>query len=356
MSEQTKIQWADSTVNFWSGCTKVSDGCAHCYAEAMDRRHLVEQVNHWGKGAPRLVSHGAVKMALALNLLPWIENHTGKAFSNEELAPGFNPEWYHRRRIFSLSRGDWLDEEVPIERLAEMLDTIRRCDQVIWLLLTKRPENWESQLNEVLKDWVQRGNRSDGFRHFIQEWLNGNPPANVWFGFSAENQQCLDVRWHHAKQIAAPVHFISVEPMLAAMDFMSVIHQAKARNITLWPIFGGESGLGARACNVQWIRDGMKQFQAAAIKVFVKQLGAKPAGLLAPFGEDGEMCEVGLRDKKGGDLAEWPEDLRVREFPNLGQPAKNGLDKLGEIIARARGHDGPPEQPLHFSNDAVHES
>lgn len=54
MSEQTKIQWTDSTINFWSGCTKVSEGCKLCYAERMDNRHLMEPVSHWGKGAPRL--------------------------------------------------------------------------------------------------------------------------------------------------------------------------------------------------------------------------------------------------------------------------------------------------------------
>lgn len=89
-----------------------------------------------------------------------------------------------------------------------------------------------------------------------------------------------------------------------------------------WVIFGGESGPGARPCNVNWIRDGVRQCRAAGVAPFVKQLGAHT---VAPNGEwpvswIRRDCKTGLitfrlKDKKGGDPSEWPEDLRVREFP-----------------------------------------
>ena len=168
MSEQTKIAWCDSTVNFWSGCTKVSAGCAHCYAETRDKRHMIEKIDHWGKGAPRLKHTGAIKQARALNRKPWICDGCGRAFANENTphdAPiladdgktvvGYHHRYshlvtYHRRRIFSLSLGDWLDAAVPIVWLAEMLDTLHRCDQVQWILCTKRPQLWRDPKNARL--------------------------------------------------------------------------------------------------------------------------------------------------------------------------------------------------------------
>ena len=84
MSEQTKIQWADSTINWWEGCTKVSDGCKHCYAEARDKRFTGGKL--WGVGAPRRKSKSAVKDALAYNRKPWICDECGEAFATEKEA------------------------------------------------------------------------------------------------------------------------------------------------------------------------------------------------------------------------------------------------------------------------------
>jgi protein gp37 len=77
MSELTKIQWCDSTLNFWEGCTKVSAGCKSCYAEARDKRFTGGK--HWGPGAPRRKSKSAVKDALRLNKKPWICDECGEA-------------------------------------------------------------------------------------------------------------------------------------------------------------------------------------------------------------------------------------------------------------------------------------
>lgn len=165
MSEKTKIAWTDSTINFWSGCTKVSPGCANCYAEALSNRQL-GNIGKWGKDAPRKLHESAFKLALRLNKKPWICDRCGHAQhpcpitspcqphdapSARCMGCGAMHESWHRRRIFSLSLGDWLDNEVPVEWLARMLDTIRQCDQVTWILCTKRPENFFSRLIEVDK-------------------------------------------------------------------------------------------------------------------------------------------------------------------------------------------------------------
>ena len=127
--------------------------------------------------------------------------------------------------------------------------------------------------------------------------------------------------------IPARVRFLSVEPMLGPINFAAHF-RASAQWRTLpngdktgpWYglnqlIFGGESGPGARPCNVEWIRDGVRQCRAAGVKAFVKQLGAEPVNGFPGF-KTATGFALELRDKKGGDMAEWPEDLRVREFPS----------------------------------------
>lgn len=363
MSEQTKIQWCDSTVNFWSGCTKVSAGCANCYAEALSVRFSARHsgdpdsatmypgtIGKWGKGADRQRHESAFRMSHRLNRKPWIENHTGKAFSDADLFPGFNPQWYHRRRIFSLSLGDWLDPEVPIEWLAEMLDTIRQCDQVEWILCTKRPELWLPQMMKAREASVMGG------RPWIQAWLDGNPPANITLLASVENEAMADLRIPQLLAIPAARRGLSLEPLLEPVNLLPWIGNIDRKACGLeddplaghllqqamdegrasapchrsldWLIIGGESGANARPCNVDWIRSLVRQGQAAGVATFVKQLGA------VPYTENANMddwpdeteiigtphgaCAAGvaqLKDKKGADPAEWPDDLRVQQWP-----------------------------------------
>ena len=137
MSEITKIEWCDSTVNFWRVCTEVSPGCAHCYARERERRF--RGPGTWGRGVPRIWHESAVKLAHRMNRKPWVCDRCGVSSTVDDShcdACHTDLGGFHRRRIFSLSLGDWLDPEVPVEWLARMLDTIRVCDQVQWLLLT----------------------------------------------------------------------------------------------------------------------------------------------------------------------------------------------------------------------------
>jgi protein gp37 len=301
MSEITKISWADSTVNFWSGCTKVSPGCANCYAEKLSDRNMKlpdgsKTIGSWGKGAPRKWHNGAVKQAMRLNRKPWF--------------------CFRRRRIFSLSLGDWLDPEVPVEWLAEMLDTIRKCDSVDWLLCTKRPELFFERLRSV---WASRicETGMQPFVDWLRRWgMNGKPPAHVWLLTSVENQEQANKRIPELMRIPAVVRGISLEPLLGPVSVEKWLPFGDdADRFVDWLVIGGESGHEARPCNVEWIRDLVKQGRDAGVAVHVKQLGANVVGGNAPLGGVGTFYSMRLKDKKGGDPAEWPEDLRVREWP-----------------------------------------
>lgn len=342
MSEKTKIEWCDSTLNFWSGCTKVSAGCARCYAEALSDRKLTDAkgnltIGRWGKGAPRKLHESAFKQALALNRKPWVCGECGAAYT---LAEHANPDPTqpmcscmapcHRRRIFSLSLGDWLDDEVPIGWLAEMLDTIRQCDQVNWILCTKRPELWSDRLHRAMREACGPAD------FWISGWLDGHPPKNIILLASVENQEAAEERVPALLKIPAASRGLSLEPLLGQVDLTRIVAD-ESTGVTFnaltgygswnkdrqcapldWLILGGESGPGARLCNVEWIRSLVAQGKAAGVATFVKQFGAMPynevpSSIFDPSG--GYVSKLKLADKKGGDWSEWPADLRVREWP-----------------------------------------
>lgn len=347
MSEKTKIAWTDSTINFWSGCTKISAGCANCYAEARDSRMLQEKISHWGKGAPRLKHKGAVKNALALNRAPWVCDTCGDAYQGKDF-PASDPTGkghycgikgcqgmsWHRRKIFSLSLGDWLDNEVPIEWLVEMLETIFKCKEVIWILCTKRTGHFGERLRKAMeiaerKDPYDPEPYRDGsFCQWLEYWENGcEVPQNVWILASVENQEVADLRILDLINIPAKVHGLSVEPMLGPIDFIKWIGtEVEGLDLIDWMIFGGESGPDARPCDIDWIRDGVKQCRAADVKVFVKQMGEnavmRDGCFVSEFSDEVAKAianqppkPIKFEDKKGGDINEWPDDLKVREFP-----------------------------------------
>ena len=366
MSEKTKIAWCDSTLNFWSGCTKVSPGCTNCYAEALSKNKFFgggKTIGQWGKGAPRQLHESAFSLALRLNKKPWICPVCGHAMTEEE-SKGYkgcpvetfnrpnlvgkrqfdiamHAAQHHRRRIFSLSLGDWLDDEVPIEWLARMLDTIRQCDQVTWILCTKRPENWIPRMFQVqryfrkeLGVFVENDNTTR-----MENWNKGNAPKNIILLTSVENQEQADKRIPELLKIPAACHGLSLEPLLGPVDLSKWIwkdacgcdenepeagdgfqckHCKDTHAVTEldWLIVGGESGPKARPCNVEWIRLLVQQGKAAGVAKFVKQLGTRPEinhGTVSGYQTSNHTLK--LRDKKGGDPSEWPEDLRIREFP-----------------------------------------
>jgi protein gp37 len=311
MGAGTNIQWCDDTWNPWRGCTKVSAGCANCYAEVNVgvRMHGVG----WGDAAARVRSGDQTFNApLRWNKKPWVCDDCGKAWPQYSKHrethtlclehPGGNT---HRRRVFSLSLGDWLDDKMPIEWLADMLQIIWRCKNLDFLLLSKRPENWRTRLMTVMSK-ITDGTGTDGiFWQWLVDWLGEKPPQNIWLGVSVENQETADERIPQLLAIPAAVKFVSYEPALGPVDFND-----QPLDWLDWIIVGGESGPKARPCNVEWARSTIAQCQAAGVACFIKQLGAKP--YCDPACDD---STVKLHDSHGGDPAEWPEDLRVRQFP-----------------------------------------
>ena len=324
-------------MNFWEGCTKVSAGCANCYAEARDKRFTGGKL--WGKGAPRRKSKSAVKDALRYNKLPWIcdkcggsnveavfdadlkQSLRGGVSGNITVCRDCNSMNYHRRRIFSLSLGDWLDDEVPIEWLAEMLDTIRQCSDVTWILCTKRPENFKERLTRVMM-WFENTpctKQGTSTWHWVLNWVTDISgvcaPKNIILLTSVENQEAADKRIPELLNIPAACRGLSLEPLLGPVDLEASLALWKPRAYVLsprnyidWLIIGGESGPNARPCNVDWIRSQVAQGNAAGVATFVKQMGTYMADGMRRCGHD-------VKDKKGGDPAEWPTDLRVQEWP-----------------------------------------
>lgn len=228
---------------------------------------------------------------------------------------------------FVNSMSDLFHEDVPDDFILRVFDVMRICTWAggqncgkirgsghTFQVLTKRAER--------MADFGSRL-RWDGERLFLgetggQHMLRLN--RQIWMGVSCEDQQRADERIPHLLRCPAAVRFLSCEPLLGSVNLsLSLAASAKSTNTAQWRtawrgfidwvIVGGESGPGARPCTIGHIRSLVRQCQAAGAACFVKQLGAKPVNR--------EGVAHPLKDPKGGDMAEWPEDLRVREFPGL---------------------------------------
>lgn len=222
--ENTGIEWTKNTFNPWIGCTKVSPGCANCYAEADDKRRKWTE-GGWGKGKPR----HRTSEAMWEQPLKW----------NEEARLGGE-----RKRVFCASLADVFDEEVPKEWRDDLWDLVKACPWLDWQLLTKRPENIPAMVPP--------------------DWGAGYP--NVWLGTSVENQHYADLRIPLLTAIPAVVHFLSVEPLLGPIRFKSLADIE-------WVIVGGESGSGSRPMDKTWVRKIQKQVADANVALFFKQWG-----------------------------------------------------------------------------------
>ena len=244
MGEVSDISWTDATHNEWIGCTKVSPGCANCYAETlMDTRyHRVK----WGKGQERKLTSEANRR----KPLAW-DKAAAKAGK--------------RTRVFSSSLSDWLDDEVPAIWLGDLLTTVESTPNLDWLMLTKRPQNWRSRLLAAQRAMMPRVNG------FIERWLAGDPPPNVWVGTTTEDQKRADERVPRLCDIPARVRFLSMEPLLGPIDLPG---DALVRPGGVdWIIVGGESGHGARPIAPDWVRSLRDQSKEAGVAFHFKQWG-----------------------------------------------------------------------------------
>lgn len=274
MGSATSIQWTDHTFNPWWGCVRVSPGCEHCYAETFAKR-VGQKV--WGPAkttARREMSeaywHGPVK---------W-----NRAAEKAGV----------RARVFCASMADVFEDHPQIPPLrARLFALIEATPWLDWQILTKRPEN--------IVDMA------------VAKWTKGWP-TNVWWGTSVEDQQRAEERIPHLLRVPGSVRFLSCEPLLGPVDVSEWLRPVAGLNRIEWVIVGGESGPGARPFHVEWARGLIAQCDAFGAACFVKQLGRDVLDSRAGPGWS-QTSTLRLRDPKGGDMTEWPEDLRVRHFP-----------------------------------------
>ncbi len=295
MSNSTSIQWTDVTDNiivvkgggWW--CRKISPGCANCYAATLNQNAFY--------GGNKLAYSGAVpELVLKRDILDgWARMRKSKKHFVASMTDVF---------------GDWVD----IEWQFEFLDAMAAAKEQTFQVLTKRAE----QMRDVVASWLLKRE----FRHV---------PSNIWLGVSVENN-ATRTRIGNLKSIPC-VRFLSLEPLLEDLSSLDLSE-------IQWVIVGGESGPKARPCDVEWIRNIVKECQAQDVACFVKQLGSRIAGNANEFyiyqahypggnrfttpiiGGNAGKCSAGyesftLNDKKGGTMSSWPIDLRVREFPKF---------------------------------------
>jgi len=328
MGTKTNIQWADSTWSPWRGCTKVSPGCANCYAETLAKRNPVV-LGGWGRGAPRVLAKNWNEPAgwnrkATQRREEWENRWDGTL--REAFDPQSIPDPPARPRVFP-SLCDWLDPEVPAEWLARFLQLIHDTPSLNWLLLTKRPELWAERMRACIALTVASIP--------ALEWFNGAPPPNVFMGVSVEDQARANERIPRLLEIPAVMRWLSVEPLIGPVDLTRVdgnqCHKSKlcmvdsltGRQTDMgrpcqdvarvdWVVVGGESGKESRDCHADWIRRVVTQCKRSKVPVFVKQVGSNPVDQA-----ENALLWKFVVDPKGGDPKEWPSELRVRELPAL---------------------------------------
>jgi protein gp37 len=259
----TKIQWTDETWNPFAGCSIVSPGCKNCYAmRDAYRKGFNPLTPHYREITRRVNGHAVWSGKLAL---------APERILTKPL------DWRRPRRVFVNSMSDLFHEDAPAAWIDRVFAIMAASSQHVFQALTKRPER--------MRDYCRA--------------RQGEPLSNLWLGVSVERQQEADERIPDLLATPAAVRFVSAEPLLGPIDLTEMARLD-------WIIVGGESGPGARRFDPEWARNLLRQRRNAGVAFFVKQMGAEPDGL-------------DLRDRKGGDMMEWPPDLRVREFP---QPAR----------------------------------
>jgi protein gp37 len=281
----SKIEWTDHTFNPWRGCTKVSPGCANCYADTQSKRNP-KLLGVWGPNGTRVVAADA----------KWREP---LAWDKAAAEAG------RRHRVFCASLADVFEDwrgplhDVKGERLfsyvdvnasaidgsvgatldtarAKLFQLIRRTPSLDWLVLTKRPENVLHHLRAAAH-WVD-GEGEDC--RWLDAWHHGDAPANVRLGTSVEDRKHGLPRVDVLRKIPAQIRFLSVEPLLEDLGEIDLtgIH---------WVIVGGESGPGARPMHPDWVRSIRDQCLAQGVAFFFKQWGCwRPDGQGHPFLKD----------------------------------------------------------------------
>jgi len=219
MSQHSAIEWTDATWNPVRGCTKVSPGCRHCYAETFAERF---------RGVPgHPYEHG-----FDLRLVP------------EKLSEPL--KWATPKMIFVNSMSDLFHEDVPDHFLYQVVRVMEMAPWHTFQVLTKRSERMRDQLDTHL--------------NFAAKL------SHLWWGVSVEDQKHGLIRIDHLRNARAAVRFLSIEPLLEDLGTLNL-------NGINWVIVGGESGAGARRMKEEWVVSIRNQCLAAKVPFFFKQWG-----------------------------------------------------------------------------------
>ena len=220
MSRKSAIEWTNGTWNPVTGCTKVSAGCDHCYAERLSERFRGVEGHPFETGFDLTLRPKRLEQPLY---------------------------WRRPQLIFVNSMSDLFHKEIPKEYIHRVFETMERADWHIYQVLTKR---------------------SSLMRRFVRErYPEGEAPSHIWLGVSIENDVAL-TRLRHLKETNASVRFVSFEPLLGPMGTVNLedIH---------WVIAGGESGPGARPVEAKWLRELRDQCETQRVAFFFKQWGGR---------------------------------------------------------------------------------
>ena len=236
-------------------CEILTPGCERCYAQSLNKR---------------LGTHRAYKVTE--------REHVSVSLDEKILAQPLH--WQKPRRIFVGSMTDIFGSWIEDEWLNRIFTIMEQAPQHQFLVLTKRAER--------MRDYCQ----------------SREPLGNVALGVSVEDQRRWDERVPALAQTPSALRWVSLEPQLERVDTHFDLMMPQGPR---WIVIGGESGPGARPFEIEWARAVVAQCKAARVSCFVKQLGS------IPISEGERLLQ---RHRKGGDIEEWPVDLRVREHPN----------------------------------------
>jgi protein gp37 len=243
MAMNSAIEWTQATWNPVTGCTKISTGCRHCYAERMALRLKGMGQANYARGFEVALHEGALQLPLS---------------------------WKKPRMIFVNSMSDLFHEEVPLEFIQKVFGVMRQADWHTYQILTKRSERL-LQLDSQL-DW----------------------PTNVWMGVTVENAEYA-YRIDHLRKTRAGIKFLSIEPLLGPIPDLDLAG-------IQWVVVGGESGIGARPMDAAWVTGLRSQCAAARVPFFFKQWGGvnkKKAGRMLEGRTYDAMPAVGHRSLEG---------------------------------------------------------
>ncbi|MBK8260209.1 MAG: phage Gp37/Gp68 family protein [Nannocystis sp.] len=374
MGDKTSIEWTEATWNPVRGCSRVSRGCENCYAEGVARRFAgvgqpYEGLVRIGKdGKAKAQWNGVVRVVSEHLADPLHWTRPRRVFVNSM------SDLFHEALPFETIAAIFgVMAASPAHTFQVLTKRPERASEFFaWAKARARDESPSDVcLYEALmaNPWEPRM-VSLGLDHRDEEveW----PLPNVWLGVSVEDQATADERIPHLLACPAAVRWVSYEPALGQVDFSRFMwpvnsswpsnfrspEEARAAGASVtrhrqalvsahavfldWIVVGGESGPGARPFDIVWARSVITQCREAGVACFVKQLGAHPVngersaiydrhGLVAPGLAHEEAEEyaprydegrivrpapVRIRDRKGGAMSEWPEDLRVREWPS----------------------------------------